>query len=203
LYEKGLVINKNMNDILNCLKREVGIHKYIWLDTLYNIILKEKPLKIVEFGTKTGLTAITMALALKEIGSGKIVTYDCFDKEVEGRVSDVVIVSETIKNINRWHCGFCIDVRKMDFYDWIKDPESFDLMYCDIDNDGDKIKLLFEATYDQLKKGSVILFEGGSLKRDMVKWMVGQNKTSMNSIKDYVNYKVIDERFPSLSIIKL
>jgi predicted O-methyltransferase YrrM len=193
-----------LQNILNFLRQDIGIHKYSWLDTFYNKIIEEKPQKVIEFGTKAGLTTITIALALKEIEeNGKIVSYDCFDQQVKERISDVISIDQVLNNIKKWNCQDIIEVKKMDFFDWIKDPQQFDLMYLDIDNDGDKIQQLSDAVYDQLLRGSIIVFEGGSIERDNVPWMLSKNKKQMNLVKDYVKYKVIDERFPSLSMIKL
>ena len=48
--------------------------------TLYDLVLELKPKKIIEFGTLNGYSAISMAMALHEIGEGgKIICYDLWD----------------------------------------------------------------------------------------------------------------------------
>ena len=55
--------------------------KYEWLPMLYNIVKHFKPNKIVEFGPGRGQTTVTMALALKELGKGKINSYDLWNDD--------------------------------------------------------------------------------------------------------------------------
>ena len=86
----------------------------------------------------------------------------------------------------------------MDFYQWLLNPEPFDLMHLDISNTGDTIL----KTYNSLPEGSIVMFEGGSDERDNIEWMKKYNATPINSIKNIINYQVIDNNFPSLSIFK-
>ena len=61
---------------------------------------------------------------------------------------------------------------------------------------------MYNGCKDNIEKGSIVLFEGGSTVRDNVPWMKDLNKTKMNDIKDKVNYKVLtpDQKY-SFSII--
>jgi hypothetical protein len=86
----------------------------------------------------------------------------------------------------------------MDYFEWLKNPESFDLIHLDISNTGDTIL----KTYNLLPKGSIVMFEGGSIERDNIEWMKKYNATPINSIKNTIDYQVIDSNFPSLSIFK-
>jgi hypothetical protein len=47
----------------------------------------------------------------------------------------------------------------------------------------------------------IIFFEGGSIERDNVPWMIDQKKTPINSVQDYTGYVVVEQKFPSLSMI--
>ena len=82
------------------------------------------------------------------------------------------------------------------------DPCHFDVLHLDISNTGDIIL----KTYNKLKKyiegGSSIIFEGGSVERDNIEWMVKYNSTPINSVKNIVNYELLNENFPSLSVIE-
>jgi hypothetical protein len=53
--------------------------------------------------------------------------------------------------------------------------------------------------FNQLKQGKHILFEGGSIERDNVEWMKKYNKQPINSIKSFIQYEVISDKFPSIS----
>ena len=169
--------------------------KYQWLDILYNLVLTQHPKTIVEIGPGKGYTTITMALALKEIGEGKIHSYDIWDDQYWGGYEDC------ISEFKKWDVTEYITLERLDFYDWIKrDERTFDLLYLDINNDGEKILEVYEATKDEIEQGSVIIFEGGSVVRDQVGWM--HDKVKMNDIKKQVGYQVLTENIKySASII--
>ena len=42
----------------------------------------------------------------------------------------------------------------------------------------------------------------GSIERDNIEWMVKYNATPINSVKNIVDYKLLNENFPSLSVIE-
>ncbi len=159
-------------------------------ETLYDLVLSLKPKKIIEFGTLNGYSTIAMAMALDEIGEGEIDTYDLWSKYPykKGQKTD------TEANVANY--GLSRHVRCLfgDVTTW--NPEPFDLMHIDIGNTGDVIE---EAVARFKDFGGVIVFEGGSKERDEVEWMKKYDKKPLSGCK--VNYKVIDERFPSLSMV--
>ena len=61
---------------------------------------------------------------------------------------------------------------------------------------------MYEGCKENIKEGSIILFEGGSNTRDSVTWMVNLKKRKINDIKKKVNYTLLtpDQKY-SLSII--
>ena len=75
-------------------------------------------------------------------------------------------------------------------------------MHVDVSNDGDVILQLYNNIKKYLDKGSILLFEGGSQERDEVHWMKKYNKTPINDIKPIINYKLLTEKFPSISYVK-
>ena len=164
--------------------------------TLYSLVLEHKPKKIVEFGVLNGYSTIAMAMALHELGGGHINSYDLFD--------DYPFKHSTMHDvrgvIDRYGLAEYVTLKKKDFDEWLSAPEQFDFMHVDISNKGDTIERLYEATRDQIQKGSVVVFEGGSKERDNVEWMKKFNQKKMSEIA--VPFSVIDERFPSLSMIK-
>ena len=153
--------------------------KYEWLPLLYTMVETLKPNKIIEFGPGRGQTTITMALALKNLGKGTIKSYDLWVDEYWGDIQD------------------CLN----NFYDWIKLPpedREFDILYFDIDNNGDKLLDLYNGVKHNIDSGSIVLFEGGSPVRDNY----GSSGTRMNDVRDKVHYKVLTEDVKySVSII--
>ncbi len=183
-------------------------HKYPWLTSLYALILQFKPKTVIEYGTEYGGTAMVMALALKQLQDeenhkGKIYTYDTFEIQSKGEIGSVPNLETAKQNLSHPFFKDLIEVDRGDFWEFCdrKDKE-FDLLYFDIDNDGDKILEMYNGCKDNIEKGSIVLFEGGSTVRDNVPWMVDLNKTKMNDVKDKVNYKVLtpDQKY-SFSMI--
>jgi hypothetical protein len=101
-------------------------------------------------------------------------------------------------NFEKWEVANYINLREMNFYDWLETDEQFDFLYFDIDNDGKKIMDLYDKVNYQIENGSVVFFEGGSRTRDS--YSSGMEK--MENIKDIVNYRcVTDDIKYSASII--
>lgn len=163
-------------------------------ETLYNKVLELKPNKIVEFGCLYGYSTVAMALALKELGQGKIYCYDLFE-EYKYKHSTI---QQTIENVKKYKLEEYVEFIQMDYHEWLLNPEEFDLMHLDISNTGDVIL----KTYNALPKNSIVMFEGGSEERDNIEWMKKYNATPINSVKNKTNYQVLNSNFPSLSIFK-
>lgn len=157
--------------------------------TLYNWVRFLKPEKIVEFGVLNGYSTIAMAQALRENGKGRIKVYDLFDKYEYNHSS----VEKLVKNLQEYGVVDFVDIEEKNFFDWVKNPEAFDLLHLDISNDGDIIDLAWEKL-----EGRNVIFEGGSEQRDKTGWIVKYNKKPIGKSK--AHYKIIDERFPSLSM---
>ena len=183
-------------------------HKYPWLSVLYNIVLTFKPKTIIEFGTEHGGTAIVMALALKELQEiedhiGKVYTYDTFDQQSKGEIGSNPNFQYAKHNISTYQplVSDLIEVDRGDFFMFNDNPDKqYDLLYFDIDNDGDKLLEMYEKNINNIKQGSIVVFEGGSTVRDNVPWMMEKNKTKMNDVN--VPYKLLtpDQKY-SCSII--
>jgi len=160
--------------------------KYEWLPMLYNIIKDFEPDKIIEFGPGKGQTTITMALALKELEKGYINSYDLWNDEYWGDIKGC------LDDFKKWNVEDLIDLQHLDFYDWIKSPieeRDFDILYFDIDNNGDKLLDLYKNVKHNIDSGSIILFEGGSIVRDNH----GSDGKKMNDVKNEIGYKVLTE----------
>ena len=183
-------------------------HKYPWLPILYSIILDLKPKKIIEYGTEHGGTAITMALALQELLEtenhiGKIYTYDTYEMQSQGEIGSNPIYQITLDVIQRCGLQHIITAEYGDFFKFCNEPnKDFDLLYFDIDNDGDKVLTMYESCKTNIENGSIVIFEGGSNVRDNVPWMNDLQKTKINDVKNIVNYHLLtsDQKY-SCSII--
>jgi predicted O-methyltransferase YrrM len=166
--------------------------------TLYDLVLKFKPKKIIDFGVLHGYSTISMAQALRDLGKGKIVGYDLF----EDYPYNHAVMTNTQQTIDKLMLGNIITLKKKELYAWLKQPEKFNLMHLDVSNNGQIVSDVFDSIKDQIKSGSILIFEGGTKERDKVNWMKKFNKPAIYPLKKTLNYQIIDSRFPGLSIIK-
>jgi len=160
------------------------IYNYRMLNELARVVTNYSPNKAIDFGTHIGTTVRTIANALKP--GATVYTYD--------KGGD----NKDVGNIR---------YRDVDFFEWINrdEIEHFDLLYIDIHNDGDIIKLTHEKLYDRIQAGIPILFEGGTPERDGIRpeatWML--RKTPMHPLKDILNYEILADDFPGISMFKV
>lgn len=165
-------------------------HKYPWLPILYSLVVALKPKTIIEFGTALGGTAITMALALKELQErenhqGIIFTYDTFEVQSKGEIGSNPNFQYAYNNINSYTPTVrdFIRIDRGDFFEFNKDiNKQYDLLYFDIDNDGEKLLEMYENNKVNIEKGAIVIFEGGSEVRDNVPWMLEKNKVKMTQV---------------------
>ncbi|HAT68012.1 MAG: hypothetical protein A2481_02005 [Candidatus Yonathbacteria bacterium RIFOXYC2_FULL_47_9] len=164
--------------------------------TLYDLVLKHKPKKIVEFGILYGYSTVAMAMALDEVGAGHIYANDLFeDYSFKHGTKE-----EVQNNIDRYGLTKYVTLGKKNFDEWLKQPEEFDLLHVDVSNKGDTIERLYEAVKGQVARGAIVVFEGGSKERDNVEWMLKYNSKKIRDTA--VPFEVIDKRFPSISMAK-
>lgn len=157
--------------------------------SLYDQVIFEKPEKIIDFGVLEGYSTIAMAMACRENGKGKVKVYDMFeDYEFNHSQFD-----RLIKNIKDYGLVEWVDIEKMNFFDWVKNPEYFDLIHIDISNTGD----ILDIIWDNLRGKGTVLFEGGSEQRDHVGWIMKYNKKPINQSR--AQFEVINKLFPSIS----
>lgn len=168
--------------------------------TLYDLIIRYKPYNIVEFGCLYGYSTVAMAMALRDLGRGKIISYDIWDK-YQYKNSSPGVPQSNIKNNSLLEY---VEFRDMNFWDWVNNPNliSFDFLHLDISNTGDIISKAYNKLKPYIQNGSLLAFEGGSHQRDQEKWMIKYNKVPINDIQELTNYQIVNPEWPSLSIIK-
>lgn len=159
--------------------------------TIYNEIRELKPEKVIDFGVLNGYSTVCIAQALRDNGKGKVKVYDLFDNYEHKHAK----LETLIRNIKNEGLLDYVDIEEMNFFDWVKSPEQFDLLHLDISNTGD----ILDIVWDNLKDKGVVLFEGGSEQRDRVGWMVKYNKKPINQSR--AKFEVINNAFPSISKI--
>jgi len=167
-------------------------------NTIYDVVLKYKPFKIIDFGVLYGYSTICMAKALKKLGRGKIYGYDLWDKYKYKHTSK----RKTQQNLDKFNVSDIVKLREKDFYKWLKSRENFDLLHIDISNDGDIIEEAYKRLKSFIKKGSIVIFEGGTKERDKEKWVIKYGKKPIYPLKNKIKYRIINNKWPSLSLIE-
>jgi len=164
---------------------------------LYDTVIKYRPVNIVEFGVYQGYSTIYMASALQDLGGGHIIAYDLWE-DYDYRHTTM---ERTQANIDDNNLSRYVTLAHGDFDSWLDNPPKFDMLHLDISNDGDKIEKALTKLAPLIETGSIVVFEGGSAERDSVSWMKEFNKRPMNPLAEEFGFTVLDERFPSISIV--
>jgi predicted O-methyltransferase YrrM len=164
---------------------------------LYYSIIDRNPKKVVEFGVLQGYSTTHIAWALEELRNGGTLTsYDLWDK-YPYKHGNMQGVSKTIEEA----CApGIVTLREGDFFEWIKNPEPFDVMHLDISNDGDIVEMAIEGCLEQIRGGSAIIFEGGSEERDREPWMLQYGKRPIRDIRSRFPFTLLSAKWPSISI---
>lgn len=159
--------------------------------TIYNVIKKIKPKKVIEFGALYGYSAICIGQALRDNGFGSLITYDIFE-EYKYNNSDRDIL---LHNLDFYNLKDIVNVKYGNFYTFLKGGFDFDIAHIDVSNTGEILKSVCEVYSNK-----IILFEGGSKERDNCTWMKKFNKKPINDINNL--YQILNPQFPSISITK-
>lgn len=158
--------------------------------TLYDTVIKYKPKKIIDFGILYGYSTVCLAQGVKDNGFGEVIAYDLFeDYPFKKAVKDIVLNNLKFYNLDQY-----VSIVKNDFNKWVEKKESFDLLHLDISNTGSTISKIYKCY-----PNSLILFEGGTLERDKVEWMVKHNKPKITDSQ--VPYIELNPNFPGISLI--
>jgi len=165
--------------------------------TIYDFIVEKKPKIVLEFGCLYGYSTVAIAMALKHNGFGKLYTHDLFE-DYEFKHSTL---EKTKSNIIKYNVADYVEFIKMDFNEWLKNPTEFDVLHLDISNTGDTLLKTEFFLRNQIQAGSQIIFEGGSAERDSIEWMKKYNMVPISNVRNLVNYKILNEALPSLSLI--
>ena len=163
------------------------------------IVFLIKPQKIVEFGILDGYSLNHFIQYSKP--SCQIEAYDIFD-EFNGNHADFQ------KTINKFSQFKNVKIQKGNFFkvnNYIED-NSIDILHVDIANNGEIFEYVFDHYVQKMRKGGIILLEGGSKERDKVKWMVKYGKKSILEVLEKYKTKYdihVVQSFPSMTLICL
>ena len=170
-----------------------------------SLIVKTKPEIAVELGVLDGYSSIHIAMGLLKNNKGRLISFDLFGGYPYKHGDKAKVMAE-LTNRGLEHL---VQLREGDgtlVYEQFGD-QSVDFLHVDISNTGDVLKKIMEVWDPKIAPNGVVAFEGGSMGRDLVEWMVKYNKPSIRKelfsnqiIKDHYCFEIM-EPYPSLTII--
>lgn len=167
--------------------------------TIYDYVMKTKPKKIIEFGVLNGYSAICFGLALRDLGlGGKAFCYDLWEKYPYNHGD----INEVQKTIDQLGLTQFVELDYGDAYEWAKAPDNFDLLHIDVSNDGQRLRQVLDGLKAAKVCNGNIMFEGGTIERDAKGWKSNADNIPISKMKGVIGYRVLDERFPGLSLIE-
>ena len=130
--------------------------------TLTDVVIKNTPKRILEFGSGTGYTTLSLALGCLVNNHGSIDTYDVFETQSVGHFN-VHPQHNFLRHINLFpELSTFIHSHILDYNVWLDSNNTeFDMIYFDVNNDGDKILEIYHKLNIEENKGKILLFEGG------------------------------------------
>ena len=172
--------------------------------TLYELILKNKSKKIVEFGSFGGWTAVCMAMALRDSGGeGTITSYDIGNQIISVPLTKKSEHIGLYSEIDRLGVEKYINFEIADYYQWMEQPlkgDEFDFLYVDVGNTQQTIKLSRQKCQSHIDNGAVVCFEGGGVYRDAFVgransgyWLDNHDIAELNPVREEVRFITLFE----------
>ena len=156
------------------------------------------PKKIVEFGILEGFSL--QKFITSSNSDCRIEAYDLFE-DFNGNHSREDIFTKFSNYSN-------VKIEKANMYSKLLEYEdnSIDILHVDIANNGEVYEFIFNNAINKVRKGGLILLEGGSEERDNTEWMIKYNKPKIQPIlekySNKYNIKTV-ENFPSITLIRI
>jgi len=132
-----------------------------------------QPERIVEIGVLQGFSLLSMGCALKANGRGEFHAFDLFE-EYEFKCDNFDNVSSRVSTMG---LDKMVTLHQADASSVTGLIEETDMLHVDISNNGDIIGEIFSQWASRTSR--IMIFEGGSLERDRVEWMVKYRKRSL------------------------
>lgn len=150
-----------------------------------------KPVLSVELGALHGYSTVHLGRAIKKNGNGILDVYDMFEdyKFNHGSMNAVQ------KLLDEQQLTGTVNLNKTDaftVYEKYRD-NSVSLLHVDLSNTGEIVKKIIDQWHSKMVHGGIILFEGGSVERDYVDWMIKYQKPKIKP--ELENNKIIKENY--------
>jgi predicted O-methyltransferase YrrM len=166
--------------------------------------------RIVELGVLYGYSTIHLAKGLKDNKSGAAAqrhldAYDLWEdypyRHTTMSTTQGIIAENNLQDY--------VTLHKCDAFEAHNRHEdgSVCLLHVDISNTGETIRKIMDRWHPKIRANGIILFEGGSVERDNIEWMIKYNMPSLRNelqtnkiIGEFYTVKTYEE-FPSLTAL--
>lgn len=175
-----------------------------------NTVIAFKPRTCVELGVLNGYSSMWIGLGLQHNAklhslTGHLYSYDLWDDYPynHGNKEDV---EELLKKcgVDKYVSLFHKDAKEVHL---LYTEKQVDILHVDISNTGDIFNFIVEKWHPLLTMSGVLLFEGGSMERDSISWMMETNSFPIKKaieanpiINSFYQYGTYD-KFPSLTVL--
>ncbi len=169
------------------------------------LVKKNDVKKIVEIGVLYGYSTVHLAKGLADHKGGHLDAYDLWDdypyRHTTMAGTQRIIEENGLQDFITLNKGNAFEVHAKHA------DGSICLMHIDISNTGDTIQKIMAAWDSKVRANGVIIFEGGSVERDKIEWMVKYNMPSIRKelstnpvINEFYSVKIYDA-FPSITVL--
>ncbi len=168
-------------------------------EVIKSLVISQKPTRIIEFGILHGYSTLKILEGLRSAKNFELTICDIFDDFKYNR-AEQEYVEKMFKEIEN------LTIRKINFFNFHLDENIsfYDMIFIDIGNTYDTYKYFIEEIFPLIRKGSIVILEGGSPERDIYYINRGYHKEYISkylgSLTSY-NFITLD-KFPSMTIFK-
>lgn len=137
-----------------------------------------KPRLIVECGILDGYS-LKSFVQWRTDSRVRVVGIDLFDdyEFKHGKQEEIETFFSVYDNVEIWKDDAFSAMNRFE-------NESIDLLHIDISNDGKNLVTMFDLWTPKVRRGGMIVFEGGSEDRDEIEWMKKYEKTPIRCFKE-------------------
>jgi predicted O-methyltransferase YrrM len=166
---------------------------------ILSLVIAQNPKLSVECGVLDGYSLCQIGLATPN----RVVGYDLFE-DYKFKNSQQWKVQEELNSRKMFH----VKLVKQDALEAAANHEdgTVDFLHIDISNDGDNLEKMFDLWTPKVSPNGLIVFEGGSLERDQIEWMVKYHKRPIAEFKEELPSRGFEyvtlNPFPSMTICR-
>lgn len=162
-----------------------------YADKFAAIIDGFQPKVCVELGVLDGYSTVAIGLQLQKNKQGNLHAVDLFDAyphkhgeqyQVQQLLADYGL--ESIITLQKWDAWTIADTYQ---------PNTVDFLHVDLSNTGETVRRIMEQWDPLMVQGGVIIFEGGTVERDQIEWMIKYNGQSIK--KELETNPIITEKY--------